>query len=84
MLPVIPTPDWNTIPNRRRNDDDTASTSSLSTCCSMGKDTLPSIDDYLRKEYQSAEKNNFNFADAVVFREELGNALAACQQVISK
>ena len=61
-----------------------ASTSSLSTCCSMGKDTLPSIDDYLRKEYQSAEKNNFNFADAVVFREELGNALAACQQVISK
>jgi hypothetical protein len=59
--------------------DDTASTSSLSLCDSMGQDTLPSIDDYLPKEYQTAAKSNFNFADAVVFREELGNALAACQ-----
>jgi hypothetical protein len=65
---------------------DTASTASSSTASasvssygSMGQDTLPSIDDYLRKEYQTAAKSNFNFADAVVFREELGNALAACQ-----
>jgi hypothetical protein len=46
----------------------------------MGQDNmLPSIDEYLRKEYQTAAKSNFNFADAVVFREELGNALVACQ-----
>ena len=60
-------------------DDDTASTSSLSTCGSMGKDTLPSIDDFLSKEYQSATRSNYNYADAVVFREELGNGLERCQ-----
>jgi hypothetical protein len=64
-------------------DDDTASTKSLSfcdsVCSSMGQDTLPSIDDYLPQEFQTAAKSNFNFADAVVFREGLGNALAACQ-----
>jgi hypothetical protein len=70
----------NSIPPLSNQDtDDTASTSSLSICDSMGKDTLPSIDDYLRKEYQAATKSNFNFADAVVFREELGNGLARCQ-----
>jgi hypothetical protein len=71
----------NSIPPLSNQDgtDDTASTSSLSLCDSMGQDTLPSIDDYLPKEYQTAAKSNFNFADAVVFREELGNALAACQ-----
>jgi hypothetical protein len=58
----------------------TVSTASLSSCGSMGQDNmLPSIDEYLRKEYQTAAKSNFNFADAVVFREELGNALVACQ-----
>jgi uncharacterized membrane protein YgcG len=41
--------------------------------------SMPSIDEYLPKEYQTAAKSNFNFADAVVFREALGNALAACQ-----
>ena len=65
-LPALHTPD----------DDDTASTSSLSTML-----TLPSIDDHLKKEYQSAENSSYNFADAVVFREELGNALAGCQHV---
>jgi hypothetical protein len=45
----------------------------------MGQEVLPSIDDYRRKEYQSATKSDFNFADAVVFREELGNGLARCQ-----
>jgi hypothetical protein len=70
----------NSIPPLSNQDtDDTASTSSLSICDSMGKDTLPSINDYLRKEYQAATKSNFNFADAVVFREELGNGLARCQ-----
>jgi hypothetical protein len=45
----------------------------------MGQDKLPSIDDYLPKEYQTATKSDFNYADAVVFREELGNSLAGCQ-----
>ena len=61
------------------NDDDTVSTTSLSSCGSMGQDNLPSIDDHLGKEYQSPEKSNHNFADAVVFREALGNALEGCQ-----
>ena len=60
------------------DDDDTVSTVSISSIGSMGKE-LPSIDDHLGREYQSPEKSNFNFADAVVFREALGNALAGCQ-----
>jgi hypothetical protein len=49
----------------------TVSSASSSSCGSMGQDMLPSIDEYLRKEHQTAAKSNFNFADAVVFREEL-------------
>ena len=69
-LPALYTPNG--------DDDDTASTVSISSIGSMGKD-LPSIDDHLGKEYQSPERSNFNFADAVVFREALGNALEGCQ-----
>jgi hypothetical protein len=60
------------------DDGDTASTVSISSIGSMGKE-LPSIDDHLGKEYQSPERSDFNFADAVVFREALGNALEGCQ-----
>ena len=60
------------------DDDDTASTVSISSIGSMGKD-LPSIDDHLGREFQSPASSNYNFADAVVFREALGNALEGCQ-----
>lgn len=67
-------------PNSDDDDDnDTVSTASISICDSMGKDATPSIDDFLNKEYQTATRSDFNYADAVVFREELGNGLARCQ-----
>ena len=56
-LPALYTPN--------SDDDDTASTVSISSIGSMGKD-LPSIDDHLGREFQSPASSNYNFADAVV------------------